>query len=100
MTPISLRISPREGLLMNQVFGRDSQRVLTLITRIADPSPADVDRVTSAWKQASIPYRARAWARLARATPTLRARPGRTEGRATGYSEDEPPAQTVLREGA
>jgi hypothetical protein len=150
---------------MNQVFGRDSQRVLTLITRIADLSPADVDRVTSAWKQASIPDRARAWARLARATteqersrilvaaslaraealeaahrldrmdwafwaaasdaaaavaagtrigrpyetltaplaavmPALRARPGRTEGRATGYSEDEPPAQTVLREGA
>jgi hypothetical protein len=53
---------------MYQIFGRDSRRVLALITRIADLSPAEVDEVTNAWKQASPPDRARAWARLTRAT--------------------------------
>lgn len=53
---------------MNQIFGRDSRRVLALITRIADLSPAEVDQVTSAWKQASPQDRARALARLTRAT--------------------------------
>ena len=53
---------------MNQIFGRDSQRVLALVARIADLSPAEVDQVTNAWKQASPQDRARAWARLTRAT--------------------------------
>lgn len=53
---------------MNQIFGRDSQRVLALIIRIADLSPADVDQVANAWKQVSALDRARAWARLTRAT--------------------------------
>jgi hypothetical protein len=53
---------------MNQIFGRDSQRVLALIIRIADLSPAEVDQVTNAWKQISALDRARAWARLTRAT--------------------------------
>jgi hypothetical protein len=53
---------------MNDIFARDSDRVLTLITGIADLSPAEADRVTEAWKQASPLDRARAWARLTRAT--------------------------------
>ncbi len=53
---------------MKQLFGRDSQRVLALIIRIADLSPAEVDQVTNAWKQISALDRARAWARLTRAT--------------------------------
>jgi hypothetical protein len=150
---------------MNQIFGRDSQRVLALITRIADLSPAEVEQVTNAWKQVSALDRARAWARLTRATteqeryrilaaaslarrealaaarrlrrmdwafwaaasdaaaavaagprigrpyqiltaplaavmPALAPRPGRTDGRTAGFGEDEPPAPTVLREGA
>ncbi len=150
---------------MKQLFGRDSQRVLALIIRIADLSPAEVDQVTNAWKQVSALDRARAWARLTRATteqeryrilaaaslarrealaaarrlrrmdwafwaavsdaaaavavgtrigrpyetltaplaavmPALAPRPGRTDGRTTGCGQDEPPAPTVLREGA
>jgi hypothetical protein len=53
---------------MNQIFGRGSRRVLALVARIADLSPAEVDQVTNAWKQASPQDRARAWARLTRAT--------------------------------
>jgi hypothetical protein len=53
---------------MNQIFGRDSQRVLALVAGIADLSPAEVDQVTKAWKQVSALGRARAWARLTRAT--------------------------------
>ena len=53
---------------MNQIFGWQSERVLALITRIADLSPAEVDQVTNAWKQVSALDRARAWAQLTRAT--------------------------------
>ena len=53
---------------MNQIFGRESQRVLALILRIADLSPAEVDQVTNAWKQVSALDRARAWTQLTRAT--------------------------------
>jgi hypothetical protein len=53
---------------MNDIFAPDSGRVLTLITGIADLSPAEADQVTEAWKQASPLDRARAWARLTRAT--------------------------------
>ena len=53
---------------MNDIFARDSDRVLTLIAGIADLSPAEADQVTEAWKQASPLDRARAWARLTRAT--------------------------------
>jgi hypothetical protein len=53
---------------MNAIFAWDNDQVLTLITRIADLSPAEADRVTKAWKQASPLDRARAWARLTRAT--------------------------------
>lgn len=150
---------------MNQILGWDSERVLALIARIADLSPAEVDQVTNAWKQVSAPDRARAWARLTRATtererrwilaaasfarsealatahrlrrmdwafwaaasdaaaavaagtrigrpyetltaplaavmPALAPRPGRTDGRTARFGEDEPPAPTILREGA
>ena len=53
---------------MNQIFGQGNRRVLALIARIADLSSAEVDQVTSAWKQACPQDRARAWARLTRAT--------------------------------
>ena len=165
MTPILSEFSPTEGLLINQVFGRGSRHVLALIARIADLSPAEVDQVTNAWKQASPQDRARALARLTRAAteqeryrilaaaslarrealaaahrlgrmdwafwaaagaaaaavaagtrigrayetltaplaavmPALAPRPGRTDGCTARFSEDEPPAPTVLREGA
>jgi hypothetical protein len=150
---------------MNRIFGRESQRVLALIIRIADLSPAEVDQVTNVWKQVSALDRAMAWARLTRVTteqerywilaaaslarrealaaarrlhrmdwafwaavsdaaaavaagtrigrpyetltaplaavmPALAPRPGRTDGRAEWFGEHEPPAPTVLREGA
>jgi hypothetical protein len=68
MTPTLSGFPPPEGLLINQIFGRESPRVLALIIRIADLSPAEVDQVTNAWKQVSVLDRARAWAQLTRAT--------------------------------
>lgn len=67
MTPILGGSSP-EGPLVNQMFGQEGQRVLSLITHIADLSPAEVDKVADAWKQASALDRGRAWARLTCAT--------------------------------
>lgn len=49
---------------MNPIFGQDGQRVLALITGIADLTAEEVDRVTDAWKQACPSDRATAWARL------------------------------------
>lgn len=49
---------------MNPMFGQDGQRVLTLITGIADLTAGEVDQVTGAWKQVCPSDRARAWARL------------------------------------
>ena len=37
---------------MNPIFGQDGQRVLALITGIADLTAEEVDQVTDAWKQA------------------------------------------------
>lgn len=53
---------------MNDILAQDNDQVLTLITRIVGLSPAEADQVTKAWKQASPLDRARAWARLTRAT--------------------------------
>jgi hypothetical protein len=53
---------------MNPIFGQDGQRVLALITRIADLTAEEVDQVTDAWKRASPSDRAAAWARLVRTT--------------------------------
>ena len=68
MIQILSEFPPPEELLMYQVFGRGSRRLLALMARLADLSPAEVDQVTNAWKQASPQDRARAWARLTRAT--------------------------------
>jgi hypothetical protein len=53
---------------MNPMFGQDGQRVLALITGIADLTADEVDRVTDAWKRACPSDRAAAWARLVRTT--------------------------------
>ena len=53
---------------MNPLFGQDGQRVLALITGIADLTADEVDQVTDAWKQACPSDRAAAWARLVRTT--------------------------------
>jgi hypothetical protein len=53
---------------MNPMFGQEGQRVLALITGIADLTADEVDRVTDAWKQVCPSDRAAAWARLVRTT--------------------------------
>jgi hypothetical protein len=53
---------------MNPMFGQDGQRVLALITGIADLTPGEVDQVTDAWKRVCPSDRAAAWARLVRTT--------------------------------
>jgi hypothetical protein len=53
---------------MTPMFGQDSQRVLTLITGIADLTAEEVDKVTDAWKHVCPSDRAKAWARLVRTT--------------------------------
>jgi hypothetical protein len=51
---------------MTSMFGPNGQRVLALLTSISSLSADQVDQVTSAWKQASAPDRARAWDELCR----------------------------------
>src|ERR1700722_9247630 len=53
---------------MNPMFGRDGQRVMALITGIADLTADEVDQVTDAWKQGCPSDRATAWARLVQTT--------------------------------
>jgi hypothetical protein len=53
---------------MNPMFGQDGQRVLTLITGIADLTADEVDQVTDAWKQVCPADRATAWAWLVQTT--------------------------------
>ena len=53
---------------MTPMFGQDGQRVLTLITGIADLTAEEVDKVTDAWKHVCPSDRAKAWARLVRTT--------------------------------
>jgi hypothetical protein len=49
---------------MREVFGGRTRQVLDFLARLRDLSPAEIDLVTSAWKQASGLDRAEAWARL------------------------------------
>ncbi len=49
---------------MKEVFGCRTRQVLDFLARLRDLSPAEIDLVTSAWKQASDLDRAEAWARL------------------------------------
>ena len=53
---------------MDHIFGRDHHRVIAIIARLAELSPEEAGKVTSAWKQASPEDRARAWAGLVRGT--------------------------------
>src|ERR1700761_4286460 len=53
---------------MNPIFGQDGQRVLALITGIADLTSGEVDQATAAWKRVCPSDRAAAWARLVRTT--------------------------------
>jgi hypothetical protein len=53
---------------MKPIFGPHTQRLLPFLTDLRDLSPAEVDRVTSAWKQVRGLDRAEAWAQLQRGT--------------------------------
>ena len=53
---------------MKPIFGPQTQRLLALLADLRDLSPAEVDRVTSAWKQVRGIDRAEAWAQLQRVT--------------------------------
>jgi hypothetical protein len=53
---------------MKRIFGPQTQRLLTFLTDLRDLSPAEVDRVTSAWKQVRGLDRAEAWAHIQRVT--------------------------------
>jgi hypothetical protein len=53
---------------MKPIFGPQTQRLQDFLADLRDLSPAEVDRVTSAWKQARGLDRAQAWARLERVT--------------------------------
>jgi hypothetical protein len=53
---------------MKAIFGPPTRQVVELLTGLRDFSPAEIDLVTSAWRQASDVDRAAAWAQLQRAT--------------------------------
>jgi hypothetical protein len=53
---------------MKPMFGPQTQRLLALLADLRGLSPAEVDRVTSAWKQVRGLDRAEAWAQLQRVT--------------------------------
>jgi thioesterase domain-containing protein len=53
---------------MKPIFGPQTQRLLAFLADLRDLSPAEVDRVTRAWKQARGLDRAEAWAQLQRVT--------------------------------
>jgi hypothetical protein len=53
---------------MKPIFGPQTQRLLAFLADLRDLSPAEVDRVTSAWKQVRGLDRAEAWAQLQRVT--------------------------------
>jgi hypothetical protein len=50
------------------IFGPQTGRLLTFLTELRNLSPAQIDLVTSAWKQVRGLDRAKAWARLQRVT--------------------------------
>jgi hypothetical protein len=49
---------------VKEIFGGHTRQVLDFLARLRDISPAEIDQVTNAWKQASDLDRAEAWARL------------------------------------
>jgi hypothetical protein len=53
---------------MKPIFGPQTQRLLAFVADLRDLSPAEVDRVTDAWKQVRGLDRAEAWAQLQRVT--------------------------------
>jgi hypothetical protein len=53
---------------MKTIFGPHTRRVLDVLDRLKDLSPADVDLVAVTWKHANDLDRAEAWAQLNRAT--------------------------------
>jgi hypothetical protein len=53
---------------MKRIFGPQTHRLLAFLTDLRDLSPAEVDRVTRAWKQGRSLDRAEAWAQLQRVT--------------------------------
>jgi hypothetical protein len=53
---------------MKPLFGPQTQRLQDFLADLRDLSPAEVDRVTSAWKQVRGLDRAEAWAQLQRVT--------------------------------
>jgi hypothetical protein len=53
---------------MQSIFGRNGQRALALITRLARLSAKEVNEVADAWSQGSALNRGRAWAQLVRAS--------------------------------
>jgi hypothetical protein len=53
---------------MKPIFGPQTQRLLAFLADLRDLSPAEVDRVTAAWKQVRGLDRAEAWAQLQRVT--------------------------------
>jgi hypothetical protein len=55
-------------LTMKPLFGPQTQRLQDFLAELRDLSPAEVDRVTNAWKQARGLDRAEAWAQLQRVT--------------------------------
>jgi hypothetical protein len=53
---------------MKPIFGAQTQRLLAFVADLRDLSPAEVDRVASAWKQVRGLDRAETWAQLQRVT--------------------------------
>jgi hypothetical protein len=53
---------------MKPIFGPQTQRLQAFVADLRDLSPAEVDRVTNAWKQVRGLDRAEAWAQLQRVT--------------------------------
>jgi hypothetical protein len=53
---------------MKHIFGPQTQRLQAFLADLRDLSPAEVDRVSGAWKQARDLDRAEAWAQLQRVT--------------------------------
>jgi hypothetical protein len=53
---------------MKRIFGPQTQRLLAFLADLRDLSPAEVDRVASAWRQVAGLDRAEAWAQLQRVT--------------------------------
>jgi hypothetical protein len=56
----------RRTVIMKDIFGPNTDRILALLGNLHELSAKQVDQVTSTWKQASDLERAEAWARLLR----------------------------------